>query len=43
MKTTGKTSAKTSAKTVKDGTPTLTEWPVPFFFLFLVLCQSVRV
>ena len=43
MKTTGKTSAKTSAKTVKDGTPTLTEWPMPFCFLFLVLCQSVRV
>ena len=22
------------------GTPTLTEWPMPFFFLFLVLCHS---
>ena len=25
------------------GTPTLTEWPVPIFFLLLVLCHSVRV
>ena len=28
---------------VVHGTPTLTEWPVPFFFLFLVLGHSVRV
>ena len=28
---------------VASGTPTLTEWPVPFFFLFLVFGHSVRV